>query len=75
MALFSECMQKCARKVLDTADIVREGDFATTNPASRSPTWVCPSVHRCITQRRTSGFLDGYPVAGGYLAPLGYAAR
>ena len=24
MALFSECMLKCARKVLDTADIVRE---------------------------------------------------
>ncbi len=24
MALFSECMQSCARKVLDTADIVRE---------------------------------------------------
>ncbi len=32
MALFSECMQKCARKVLDTADIVREGDFATVSP-------------------------------------------
>jgi hypothetical protein len=29
MALFSECMQECARKVLDTADIVRDGDFAT----------------------------------------------
>jgi hypothetical protein len=24
MALFSECMQYCARKVLDTADIVRD---------------------------------------------------
>jgi hypothetical protein len=24
MALFSECMQLCARKVLDTADIVRD---------------------------------------------------
>jgi len=24
MALFSECMLQCARKVLDTADIVRE---------------------------------------------------
>jgi hypothetical protein len=24
MALFSECMPSCARKVLDTADIVRE---------------------------------------------------
>jgi hypothetical protein len=27
MALFSECMQSCARKVLDTADIVREAWF------------------------------------------------
>jgi hypothetical protein len=25
MALFSECMPSCARKVLDTADIVRDG--------------------------------------------------
>jgi hypothetical protein len=29
MALFYECIQKCARKLLDTADIVREGDFST----------------------------------------------
>jgi hypothetical protein len=29
MALFSECMLKCARKVLDTADIVREAMFLT----------------------------------------------
>jgi hypothetical protein len=29
MALFSECMQECARKVLDTADIVRDGDLST----------------------------------------------
>jgi len=27
MALFSECSLKCARKVLDTADIVREAMF------------------------------------------------
>jgi hypothetical protein len=27
MALFSECMLQCARKVLDTADIVREAWF------------------------------------------------
>ena len=27
MALFSECMQSCARKVLDTADIVRDAIF------------------------------------------------
>jgi hypothetical protein len=30
MALFSECMQGCARKVLDTADIVRDGDLTPT---------------------------------------------
>jgi len=29
MALFSECMQYCARKVLDTADIVRDALFTT----------------------------------------------
>jgi hypothetical protein len=28
MALFSECMLECARKLLDTADIVRDGDFS-----------------------------------------------
>ena len=27
MALFLECMPKCGRKVLDTADIVREAMF------------------------------------------------
>ncbi len=27
MALFSQCMLKCARKYLDTADIVREAIF------------------------------------------------
>src|SRR5262249_33389017 len=29
MALFSECMLLCAQRVLDRADIVRDGDFAT----------------------------------------------
>ena len=27
MALFNECTQLCAQKVLDAADIVRDGDF------------------------------------------------
>ncbi len=27
MALFYECMLSCARKLLDTADIVREGCY------------------------------------------------
>jgi hypothetical protein len=30
MALFYECMLQCARKVLDAADIVRDGDFTPT---------------------------------------------
>jgi hypothetical protein len=29
MALFFECMQECAQKVLDAADIVRDGDLST----------------------------------------------
>src|SRR5215475_3823791 len=32
MALFLECIQKCCRKLLDTADIVRDGDFSPTDP-------------------------------------------
>ena len=30
MALFNECIQSCAHIVLDTADIVRDGDLSTT---------------------------------------------
>jgi hypothetical protein len=29
MALLVECVEECARKVLDTADIVRDGDLST----------------------------------------------
>ena len=29
MALFFECMPQCAQKVFDTADIVREGCYAS----------------------------------------------
>jgi hypothetical protein len=29
MALFPECTAQCFSKELDTADIVRDGDFAT----------------------------------------------
>src|SRR5882762_1837845 len=38
MALFSECMLKCARKLLDTADIVREAIYhqLTSRPARSS---------------------------------------
>jgi hypothetical protein len=35
MALFKECMQSCAHTVLDTADIVRDGDFSTIVERSR----------------------------------------
>src|SRR5215472_476557 len=38
MALLLECMQKCCRKLLDTADIVRDGDFS---PFTTAPTAVC----------------------------------
>ena len=34
MALFYECMLKCARKVLDTADIVRDAMFRHLLPYS-----------------------------------------
>ena len=30
MALFSECRPQCAQTVLDTADIVRDGDISPT---------------------------------------------
>ena len=32
MALFSECSLRCARKVLDTADIVREAIYRQLPP-------------------------------------------
>jgi hypothetical protein len=32
MALFSECMPTCARKVLDTADIVRDAMLRQQQP-------------------------------------------
>jgi hypothetical protein len=31
MALLFECTSECARNSLDTADIVRDGDFSPTN--------------------------------------------
>ena len=33
MALFDECMQQCAHKLLDTADIVRDRDITTVDVA------------------------------------------
>jgi hypothetical protein len=32
MALFYECMPKCTQNVLDTADIVRDGDVSINDP-------------------------------------------
>jgi hypothetical protein len=37
MALFSECMPQCARKVLDTADIVREACLRVVRANLRVP--------------------------------------
>jgi hypothetical protein len=36
MALFYECMLKCAQKLLDTADIVREAIFVD-HPGAKFP--------------------------------------
>ena len=38
MALFYECIQKCARKLLDTADIVRDGDVTPSKTAAHKVT-------------------------------------
>jgi hypothetical protein len=54
MALFSECMQECARKVLDTADIVRDGDFS---PLETTPLAVGPRI--------TSGLPTTRPLSNG----------
>jgi hypothetical protein len=59
MALFSECSLKCARKVLDTADIVREAIFppvvreipnltgGTVSFSSRFKPWCDPESRHC----------------------------
>jgi hypothetical protein len=36
MALFHECIQQCAQKAVDTADIVRDSDFSTASRISLS---------------------------------------
>jgi len=51
MALFSECMQGCARKVLDTADIVREAIFR--QQCRKGPClggWPADEVTLCIDE-------------------------
>jgi len=37
MALFSECMQQCAKKVVDNADIVRDGRFLDLYEQTHQP--------------------------------------
>jgi len=44
MALFYECMLQCARKVLDAADIVREGDFTPVIQAQGFESWIFTSA-------------------------------
>src|SRR5206468_2448905 len=49
MALFSECRAQCAQTVLDTADIVRDGDITpitTTNLSFRWKLWETISLPR-----------------------------
>jgi hypothetical protein len=36
MALFHECIQECARKLLDTADIVRDRNLSPTRDTANS---------------------------------------
>jgi general secretion pathway protein G len=46
MALSFECMQTCASKVLDTADIVRDGDFSPINEV------VCKNAPKSVLSLR-----------------------
>jgi hypothetical protein len=61
MALFSECRQCCARIVLDTADIVREGICrqlkrlawkvaVTFSPANQRPPKTCKSFLSAVNE-------------------------
>ena len=51
MALFYECMLKCARKLLDTADIVRDAIFTADCPTKTGRLSVCALDNgRCLRQ-------------------------
>ena len=54
MALFSECMLGCARKALDTADIVRDGDFAPIDVALFVKKGCPILLHHILTRRRAN---------------------
>src|SRR6202140_2215799 len=51
MALFNECMLKCARKLLDTADIVREAILQQQPRLVRFPAAFFRSVRHGLFQR------------------------
>jgi len=61
MALKSERMQPCARKRLDTADIVREGIFQQVSARCLAVDRICTVAYNLVTDRRARGFaLRGY---------------
>jgi hypothetical protein len=53
MALFYECMLKCAQKLLDTADIVRDAIFQPLARQSHSFRLVddTPLIRRCARRQ------------------------
>jgi len=53
MALFSECMPPCARKLLDTADIVRNGDLSPVMHDDTSLRRIQPSAERAMEVLRS----------------------
>ncbi len=54
MALFSECMPSCAQNVLDTADIVRDGDFSTASLDLEGQGAGSVRISLCMTLRLSS---------------------
>src|SRR5579864_6044482 len=61
MALFSECRLSCAQIVLDTADIVRDGDLSTTTFSSRQLS--TGRVFTSVSQAKLAIVLSDNPVA------------
>jgi hypothetical protein len=53
MALFNECMQECAQKVFDTADIVRDGDLSPVSGRSRTSENL---EHKKATSRKAASY-------------------
>jgi len=61
MALFYECMQKCAQKLLDSADIVRDQDVTTAIECTRG------SRRDLRTQGTATKEVPSWPIANGEL--------